>query len=124
MTSNNGILIIGATPQGLQTALTLARLGRKVTLIDRDIEIASPPKGWSDRGKRWNHYLRTQITFHPLIELFTETEVGSIKENGKRVEVELSQRPQETKRCQRFQIFEQTKRQECHHRNEQEYKGS
>ncbi|MBE9541316.1 MAG: FAD-dependent monooxygenase, partial [Proteobacteria bacterium] len=59
MTSNNGTLIIGATPQGLQAALTLAHLGRKVTLIDRNIEIASPPRGWSDKGKRWNHYLRT-----------------------------------------------------------------
>ena len=94
MTSNNSILIIGATPQGLQAALTLARLGRKVTLIDKNMEIASPPGGWSDKGKRWNHYLRTQISYHPLIELLTETEAGSIKENRKGVEIELSQRPQ------------------------------
>ncbi|MFH1930580.1 MAG: FAD-dependent oxidoreductase [Pseudomonadota bacterium] len=93
MTSNKGTLVVGATPQGLQAALTLARLGRKVTLIDRNIEIASPPGGWGDKGKRWNHYLRTQISYHPLIDLFTETEAGSIKENRKGVEVELSQRP-------------------------------
>ena len=94
MNSNKGTLVIGATPQGLQAALTLAHLGRKVTLIDRNLEIAGPPRGWSDKAKRWNHYLRTQISYHPLVELLTETEVGRIKEKRKGIEVELSQKPQ------------------------------
>ena len=50
MTSNKGLLIIGATPQGLQAALTLAHFGREVTLIDRDSEIDRPPRHWSDKG--------------------------------------------------------------------------
>jgi NADPH-dependent glutamate synthase beta subunit-like oxidoreductase/NAD-dependent dihydropyrimidine dehydrogenase PreA subunit len=93
MTSKKGTLIIGATAQGMQAALTLGRLGRKVTLIDRNIDIASPPKGWSDKGKRWTHYLRTQISYHPLLELSTETEASNIRQNKEDVEVELTQGP-------------------------------
>ena len=93
MTSKKGILIIGADLQGLQAALTLARLGRDVTLVDKNIEIAAPPGNWSDKGKRWNQYLYTQVLYHPLIELLTQTEMTHIKEAGGRVEVELIQRP-------------------------------
>ena len=74
MTSNKGILVVGATAQGLQAALTLAHLGRKVTLTNRNIEIPGPPSSWSDKGKRWNQYLIIQVSYHPLIEVFTETE--------------------------------------------------
>ena len=80
MTSNKGILIIGATPQGLQAALTLAHLGREVTLIDRDSEIDRPPRHWSDKGKRWHRFLLTQSSYHPRIELRTETEVKALEE--------------------------------------------
>ena len=93
MTSKKGTLIIGATAQGMQAALTLGRLGRKVTLIDRNIDIASPPRGWSDKGKRWIHYLRTQISYHPFLELSTETEASNIRQNKEDVEVELTQGP-------------------------------
>ena len=94
MTSNNGILVIGATPQGLQAALSLAQSGRKVTLTNRNFEIARPSRGWSDKGKRWIQYLITQVSYHPLIALSTETEVQIIKEDMGGVEVELTQRPQ------------------------------
>ncbi|MBW2563585.1 MAG: FAD-dependent oxidoreductase, partial [Deltaproteobacteria bacterium] len=93
MTSQKGILIIGADLQGLQAALTLARLGRNVTLIDKNIEIAAPPGNWSDKGKRWNQYLYTQVLYHPLIELLTQTEMTQIKETGGGVEVDLIQEP-------------------------------
>jgi len=84
MTSQKGILIIGADLQGLQAALTLAHLGRNVTLIDKNIEISAPPGNWSDKGKRWNQYLYTQVLYHPLIELLTQTEMIQIKEAGGR----------------------------------------
>jgi len=93
MTSKKGILIIGADLQGLQAALTLAHLGRNVTLIDKNIEIAAPPGNWSDKGKRWNQYLYTQVLYHPLIELLTQTEMTQIKEAGGGVEVDLFQEP-------------------------------
>jgi len=94
MTSNKGILIIGATPQGLQAALTLAHLGRKITVIDRDSEIDRPPRDWSDKGKRWHRYLLTQSSYHPLVELLTETEVTEIQERKDGVSVSCQQRPQ------------------------------
>jgi NADPH-dependent glutamate synthase beta subunit-like oxidoreductase len=94
MTSNKGLLIIGATPQGLQAALTLAHFGRKVTLIDRDSEIDRPPRHWGDKGKRWHRYLLTQSTYHPLIELLNETEVKELEESKNGVRVQLLQRPQ------------------------------
>ena len=93
MTSPKGILIIGANLQGLQAALTLARLGRNVTLIDKNIEIAAPSKRWSDKGKRWNQYLYTQVIYHPLIELLTQTEIIQIKEAGGGVKIKLIQGP-------------------------------
>ena len=94
MTSNKGILIIGATPQGLQSALTLAHLGRKVTLIDRDSGIDRLPKHWSDKGKRWHRYLLTQSSYHALIEILTETQVKEIEEKEDGVSVKCVQRPQ------------------------------
>jgi len=75
MTSNNGVLIIGATPQGLQAAVTLAYLGRQVTLIEQGFQIPDVPKSWGGKGRRWHHYLCTQLSHHPLIKLSTETEV-------------------------------------------------
>ncbi|MBW2590442.1 MAG: NAD-binding protein, partial [Deltaproteobacteria bacterium] len=93
MTSKKGILIIGADLQGLQAALTLAHLGRNVTLIDKNIEIAALPGNWSDKGKRWNQYLYTQVLYHPLIELLTQTEMTQIKEAGGGVEAGLIQGP-------------------------------
>jgi NADPH-dependent glutamate synthase beta subunit-like oxidoreductase/NAD-dependent dihydropyrimidine dehydrogenase PreA subunit len=94
MTSDKGILIIGATPQGLQAALTLARFGRKVTLVEKELEMDRVPKRWSEQGKRWNRYLLTQVSYHPFIELFTETEVTDIKEGDNGTQVQLTQRPQ------------------------------
>jgi NADPH-dependent glutamate synthase beta subunit-like oxidoreductase/NAD-dependent dihydropyrimidine dehydrogenase PreA subunit len=94
MTSNKGILVVGATAQGLQAALTLASLGKNVTLTNRNIEIAGPPRSWSAKGKRWKQYLNIQVSYHPLIEVFTETEVKIIKQDMEGLEVELTQRPQ------------------------------
>jgi len=93
MTSSTGILIIGADLQGLQAALTLAHLGRNVTLIDKNIEMASPPGNWTDKGKRWSQYLYTQVLYHPLIELFTQAEVTQVKKSVNGVQLELTQRP-------------------------------
>ncbi|NNK85792.1 MAG: FAD-dependent oxidoreductase, partial [Desulfobacterales bacterium] len=93
MTSPEGILIIGANLQGLQAALTLARLGRNVTLIDKNSEIIPPSQSLSDKGKRWNQYLYTQVLYHPLIELLTQTEMKEITEAGAGIEVELIQEP-------------------------------
>ncbi len=93
MTLDKGILIIGATPQGLQTALTLAQFGRKVTLIDRASEIDKAPRRWSDKGKRWHRHLLTQSSYHPLIELHTETEVKELKEGKNGVRAKLLQKP-------------------------------
>lgn len=93
MTSKKGILIIGADLQGLQAALTLAHLGRNVTLIDKNIEIAALPENWSDKGKRWNQYLYTQVLYHPLIELLTQTEMTQLKEAGGEVKAGLIQGP-------------------------------
>ncbi|MBT8350912.1 MAG: NAD-binding protein, partial [Deltaproteobacteria bacterium] len=93
MTSPEGILIIGANLQGLQAALTLARLGRNVTLIDKNSEIIPPSQSLSDKGKRWNQYLYTQVLYHPLIELLTKTEMKEITEVGAGIEVELIQEP-------------------------------
>jgi NADPH-dependent glutamate synthase beta subunit-like oxidoreductase/Pyruvate/2-oxoacid:ferredoxin oxidoreductase delta subunit len=93
MTSKKGILIIGADFQGLQAALTLARLGRHVTLIDKNIDIAAPSANWSNKGKRWNQYLYSQVRYHPLIELLTQTEIAQIKEVGGGVQVDTIQGP-------------------------------
>jgi NADPH-dependent glutamate synthase beta subunit-like oxidoreductase/Pyruvate/2-oxoacid:ferredoxin oxidoreductase delta subunit len=93
MTSQKGILIIGADLQGLQAALTLAHLGRNVTLIDKNFEIAAPPGNWRDKETRWNQYLYTQVLYHPLIELLTQTEMTQVKEAGGGVQAELIQRP-------------------------------
>jgi len=94
MTSNNGVLIIGATPQGLQAAVALAGLGRQVTVIDQGFEIPPVPKSWSARGRRWHHYLCTQVSYHPLIALSTETEITKISETANGVDVHMIQRPQ------------------------------
>ena len=94
MTSNKGTLIIGTTPRGLQAALTLASCGRKVTLVEKDSRIDRAPGNWSGKGRRWNQYLYTQISYHPLIEKFTETEVRDIRETGDGVEVEILHKPQ------------------------------
>ncbi|MGD9318888.1 MAG: FAD-dependent oxidoreductase [Desulfobacteraceae bacterium] len=93
MTLDKGILIIGATPQGLQAALTLAQFGRKVTLIDRASEIDKAPRRWRDKGKRWYRYLLTQSSYHPLIELRTETEIEELEDGKNGVRVRLLQRP-------------------------------
>ena len=94
MTSNNGVLIIGATPQGLQAAVALAGLGRQVTLIERGFEVPPVPKSWSARGRRWYHYLCIQASYHPLISLSTETEITKISETANGVDVDMIQRPQ------------------------------
>ncbi len=93
MTLDKGILIIGATPQGLQAALTLAQFGKKVTLIDRASEIDKAPRRWSDKGKRWHRYLLTQSSYHPLIELRTETEVKGLEDVKNGVQAKLLQKP-------------------------------
>ncbi|MGD8227522.1 MAG: NAD-binding protein, partial [Desulfobacteraceae bacterium] len=93
MTLDKGILIIGATPQGLQAALTLAQFGRKVTLIDRASEIDKTPRRWSEKGKRWYRYLLTQSSYHPLIELHTETEVKGLEDVKNGVQAKLLQSP-------------------------------
>jgi NADPH-dependent glutamate synthase beta subunit-like oxidoreductase/NAD-dependent dihydropyrimidine dehydrogenase PreA subunit len=93
MTSPKGILIIGADLQGLQAALTLALLGRNVTLIDKNVEIVTRPGNWRDKGKRRNQYLYTQVLYHPLVELITQTEVTQIKKSVGGVQIELIQRP-------------------------------
>jgi len=93
MSSPKGILIIGANLQGLQAALTLARLGRNVTLIDKNFEITAPSESSSDKGKRWNQYLYAQVLYHPLIEILTQTEMTQIKEAGGGIKVELTQEP-------------------------------
>ena len=93
MTSPKGILIIGANLQELQAALTLARLGRNVTLIDKNFEITAPSESSSDRGKRWYQYLYTQVLYHPLIEVLTQTEMTQIKEAEGGIKVELTQEP-------------------------------
>ena len=93
MTSPKGILIIGANLQELQAALTLARLGRNVTLIDKNFEITAPSESSSDKGKRWYQYLYTQVLYHPLIEVLTQTEMTQIKEAGGGIKVELTQEP-------------------------------
>ena len=95
MTSNKGILIVGGTPQGLQAALTLAACGRKVTLVEKEREIGRANGKWPDKGKRWTQYLRTQASYHPLVEILTETEVTHIKASpGGAPAVEWIQRPQ------------------------------
>jgi len=94
MMLDTGILIIGATPQGLQAALTLAQFGRKVTLIDRASEIDQTPRPWSDKGKRWHRYLLTQSSYHPLIELRTETEVKELQDGNDGIRAKLLQRAQ------------------------------
>ena len=94
MTSNNGVLIIGATPQGLQAAVALAGLGRQVTLIDQGFEIPPAPKSWGVRGRRWHHYLCTQVSYHPLIALSPETEITKISETANGVDVHMIQRAQ------------------------------
>jgi len=91
MTSNNGVLIIGATPQGLQAAVTLAYLGRQVTLIEQGFQIPDVPKSWGGKGRRWHHYLCTQLSHHPLIKLSTETEVTKISEVADIVDVDMTQ---------------------------------
>ena len=93
MTLDRGILIIGATPQGLQAALTLAQFGRKVTLIDRASEMDKAPRRWSDKARRWHRYLLTQFSYHPLIELRTETEVKELQDGNNGVRAKLLQRP-------------------------------
>ena len=92
MTLDRGILIIGATPQGLQAAMTLAQSGRKVTLIDRASGIDQTPRRWSDKGKRWHRYLLTQSSYHPLIELRTKTEVKELQDGNNGVRAKLLQR--------------------------------
>lgn len=94
MIPKRDILIIGATPQGLQAALTLAHHNKKVLLIDSNMEIDGPPKHWSEKAKRWHRYLLKQISYHPLIEILKETELAEMSEGSDGVEVELIQRPQ------------------------------
>ena len=93
MTSNNGILIVGGTPHGLQAALTLAHCGRKVTIAENNFEIAGPPKGWSEKSKRHHQYILAQVSCHPLIEISTESRIMGIKEAIEGMEVQLTQRP-------------------------------
>ncbi|MGD2125116.1 MAG: FAD-dependent oxidoreductase [Desulfobacteraceae bacterium] len=94
MTLNKGILIIGAMPPGLQAALTLANLDRHVTLVETGFEIPPSPRKWSGKGRRWHQFLRSQVSYHPLIELLTETEATRIHEGVEGFDVELTQRPQ------------------------------
>ncbi len=94
MDYNKGVLIVGAMPQGLQAALTLANCGRRVAIVEKNCEIKPPFRRWSDQGKRWHQYLISQISYHPLIELHTDTEITAIKEGKHGAEVEWNQRPQ------------------------------
>lgn len=93
MDENREILIAGATPAGLQAALSLGACGRKVTVAAKGAAIGPPPAGWSDRDRRWYQYLFAQVAYHPLITLLTETEVAGIKADDRRVRVELTQKP-------------------------------
>ncbi len=94
MNSDRNILIIGARPQGLQAALTIARFGGKATVIEGDFEIERSPGHWSDTAKRWSGLLPLQVSYHPLIETWTETKIAKIKEVAQGIEVDLVQRPQ------------------------------
>jgi NADPH-dependent glutamate synthase beta subunit-like oxidoreductase/NAD-dependent dihydropyrimidine dehydrogenase PreA subunit len=93
MTDNHGILIVGATPRGLQAALTLARCGREVVLVHGKKEIDEPPPHWGDQARRWSRHMGLQAAHHPGIEILTETEAAEIKGEGGRTAVRLVRRP-------------------------------
>ena len=94
MPPHGGVLIVGATPEGLQAALTLVRLGERVTLIHPDRDFGRPPSHWGKEAQRWHRHLLKQVSYHPWVEIRTETEVAKADSGEQGVQVHWVQRPQ------------------------------
>ena len=93
MTRAGGTLVIGATPQGLQAALTLAHSGRRVSLCDPAAELHRPDRRWSERSRRRYRQLLIQVRYHFLIEVCTATEVTKLTVRGEGVTAGMVRRP-------------------------------
>jgi len=93
MPPSRSILVVGASAQGLQAALTLARLGRKATLVEEGPEPPPPPQGWREKDRRWLNLLLVQAAAHPLIELLFETRLAGLTEDGPGFKAQLRSGP-------------------------------
>lgn len=93
MKSNHEILVLGANIKGLQAALSLAHFGRRVVLIDKNAEIEKPIRKGKENLNRWTRYLLAQVSYHPSIQVMTETEVADMRAGAKGLEVALCQKP-------------------------------
>jgi NADPH-dependent glutamate synthase beta subunit-like oxidoreductase/NAD-dependent dihydropyrimidine dehydrogenase PreA subunit len=85
------ILIDGAGPEGMQAALTLARLGKKVVLIDQAADVGQTNGKLSPKEWRWLEHLGLLARAHPLIELRTQTRVRAYRLSTDGIVAELSQ---------------------------------
>ncbi len=94
MPPHAGVLIVGANPEGLQAALTLARLGERVTLIHPDRDFGRPPSHWGEGARRWHRHLLKQVSYHPLVEIRTEIEVAKADSGEQGVQVHWVRSPQ------------------------------
>ena len=93
MNQSGGILIVGAAPQCLRAALSLADSGRRIVLAASGPELNRPPDRWNRQGRRWFDYLLTRMAYHPLITVMTETEMGAVRMDDGRVVVDLIRKP-------------------------------
>ena len=94
MSEEKGVVVIGATPAGLQAALSLAHLGARVTLVHGGPDLASELHGLKGKGGRWIRRLLPEVSYHPLIESLPLTAVSRMEETEGGVEVELLRAPQ------------------------------
>lgn len=86
---DSGVLIAGATPAGIQAALNLARLGRRVWVVDPRADLLPPGDRYDPPEFRWIEDLMIQAAYHPLIQILPETKVGRVDERDDRYQVEL-----------------------------------
>ncbi len=93
MTSGGSVLVLGATPAGLQAASSLAHMGAGVVIAHGGPDLTSELQGSSGSGGRWLRRLIPELSHHPLVEVLTETRVSRVQEFPGGIEVELSQGP-------------------------------
>ncbi len=85
------ILVSGAGPGGAQAALTLARLGGKVLLIDQRADLSQAHSKQTPTDMRWNRHVLQLVRAHPMIDLRTRTKAVSYQLTADGVKATLRQ---------------------------------
>ncbi|MGQ9652849.1 MAG: FAD-dependent oxidoreductase [Thermodesulfobacteriota bacterium] len=94
MTTGGSVLVLGATPAGLQAASSLAHMGVRVVIAHEGPDLMRDIHRSPERGERWLRRMLPELLYHPLVEVLSHTRVSLARDTAEGIEVELSQGPQ------------------------------